>query len=101
MKTEAQVVYDNLISVRRLLNMPFQKAENRYNGWKPVNISYIEIERIDDALRMLKKHIVKGTVNNACPECGFEFDNGDLDFSYIDESLFYCPRCGQAVKFNE
>ena len=55
MKTEVQVVYDNLNSVRRLLNMPFEKSMNKYKEFANVNISFVEINRIDDALRLLKE----------------------------------------------
>ena len=55
MKTEMQTVYDNLASVRRLLNMPFIHEDNPYNKWKPVYVSIVEVHRIDDALNLLEK----------------------------------------------
>lgn len=101
MKTEAQVVYDNLSSVRRLLNMPFQKMANPYREWKPVNISYIEVERVDDALRMLKKQIPQmvtdsqklgGQLSAFCPSCGRGLYDNNM-------STKFCYNCGQAVKW--
>ena len=99
MKTEGQVVYDNLKSVRRLLNMPFAKSQNKYNEWKNVYISFVEINRIDDALGLLKKQKPAIQRNGSCPNCGWDFENGDLDFSNLDSQKFYCPNCGQAVKW--
>ena len=100
MKTECQVVYDNLKSVRRLLNMPFEKSLNKYKEFANVNISFVEINRIDDALRLLEKQnpiVVKkryddifAQYGSPCPKCGrwiISFDS-------------FCGNCGQAVKRN-
>ena len=101
MKTEGQVVYDNLKSVRRLLNMPFAKSQNKYNEWKNVYISFVEINRIDDALRLLKKQIpqlvddkqeVGGVLSAFCPSCGRGLYDKNL-------ATKYCYNCGQAVKW--
>ena len=37
--------------------------------------------------------------NGKCPSCNWDFENGELDFSNINESRFYCPNCGRAVKW--
>ena len=94
MKTEGQVVYDNLKSVRRLLNVPFEKSMNKYKEFANVNISFVEINRIDDALRLLKiqnpmpviKHDNDGLIYGRCPQCGKMMDKQR-----------YCGNCGQAV----
>ena len=37
--------------------------------------------------------------DGSCPNCEWNFENGDLDFSRLDLQKFYCPNCGQAVKW--
>ncbi len=105
MKTEVQVVYDNLKSVRRLLNMPFEKSMNKYKEFANVNISFVEINRIDDALRLLKEKEPKKALTireiniapflrekrGVCPTC-----NKILTDS---EHNTFCGDCGQAVKW--
>ena len=56
-----------------------------------------------DALELLKKLKQKETPviqsDGSCPNCKWEFESGDLDFSNLDSQKFYCPNCGQAVKW--
>ena len=54
-----------------------------------------------EALELLKEQEAVPVDNGKCPSCNWDFENGELDFSNINESLFYCPRCGKAVKFDD
>lgn len=56
---------------------------------------------LKDAIAMLKEQEAVSVDNGKCPSCNWDFENGELDFSNINESRFYCPRCGQAVKFDD
>lgn len=48
---------------------------------------------------LLKEQEAVPVDNGKCPSCNWDFENGELDFSNINESRFYCPRCGQAVRW--
>lgn len=37
--------------------------------------------------------------NGKCPRCGWNFEDGELEFSHLDSGKFYCPNCGQEVKW--
>ena len=56
------------------------------------------INELYNALELLKKQKPTIQSNGSCPNCGLDFENGDLDFSSLDSQKFYCPNCGQAVK---
>lgn len=49
---------------------------------------------------LLKEQEAVPVDNGKCPSCNWDFEDGELDFSNINESRFYCPRCGQAVKWD-
>ena len=56
---------------------------------------------LKDAIDLLKEQEAVSADNGKCPSCNWDFENGELDFSNINESRFYCPRCGQEVKWND
>ena len=51
------------------------------------------------ALALLKEQNPITQNNGSCPNCGWDFENGDLEFSSLDSQKFYCPNCGQALKW--
>ena len=99
MKTECQVVYDNLKSVRRLLNIPFMDSQNKYGGWKSVNVSYVEVERIDDALELLKRFKPLPIKEEVVNEHGFDVTIDKCPTCDAEVYGRFCAACGQAVKW--
>lgn len=51
------------------------------------------------AEKLLKEQEPVKQNDGSCPNCGWYFENGDLDFSRLDSQKFYCPNCGKAVKW--
>ena len=64
-------------------------------------VRFIHVGTLMDILYLLKEQEAIPVVNGKCPSCNWDFENGELDFSNINESQFYCPRCGQMVKWND
>lgn len=70
-----------------------------YGGGREfIKLTIGDVKRI---LQLIKEQETVPADNGKCPSCNWDFENGELDFSNINESRFYCPRCGQAVKLNE
>ena len=73
-----------------------QKTINKYNNGL---LRYVHVGTLTNILYVLKEQEAVPVGNGKCPSCNWDFENGELDFSNINESRFYCPRCGQAVKW--
>lgn len=68
-----------------------------YGGGREfIKLTIGDVKRI---LQLIKEQETVSVDNGKCPSCNWDFENGELDFSNINESRFYCPRCGQAVKW--
>ena len=76
------------------------QAINRDDGMAVMRVCGC-LKRVSDSIAMLKEQEAVSVDNGKCPSCNWDFENGELDFSNINESQFYCPRCGQAVKFDD
>lgn len=110
MKSEKQVVYDNLYMVLSRIKNAFQGIENPYKSDVKVSMSIVDCNRIEDALRYIKSQPEtnqnkdsetkkKETINEnkteqtvsmettVCPVCGKTFDEKPSSF---------CPHCGCA-----
>lgn len=56
MKTEKQVVYDNLYSVYQRVQNALYRSSNPYNEGAKITVTSVELERIGDALKYIRKH---------------------------------------------
>ena len=65
MKTEKQVVYDNLYSVYRLAQTALYHSSNPYNEGAKITVTSVELERIGDALEYIKKQPNKTLSDNS------------------------------------
>ena len=87
------------------------KNFERYSGdeyGREYDYARVEVETLEDALALLKaqepvmveERADTNTIN--CPKCGQQFARVGRDESiYLDtdEEPNYCPKCGQAVKW--
>ena len=76
MKSEQQVVYDNLFSVCRRVKNAFQRFENPYLADVKVQMTIVECNRMEDALRYIKNQpeIVQ------CKDCEY----ADMHSDYVN-----------------
>ena len=54
-----------------------------------------QIQEIDLAINVLKKHIPRKPILEICPIC-----EGDLKRWYNEKQYKYCPECGQKLDWN-
>ena len=90
-KREDIIRKDTIERIERVLELTHKNSIT-------VTIPRLTAERV---FSMLKEQEAVPVDNGKCPSCNWDFEDGELDFSNINESRFYCPRCGQAVKWND